>query len=507
MILILSCMVADALWHDNLSAQFGLIDDHEVVEWLGAKNVVTLQDAKGIITSSEAFHPGTTSRYRPTYYILRSAEAYFWGGNPESWYQTRMVLFVLSLAIAWALTARLGGLGISTVFVLYALTAPYWGPIWAMLGPAETYACAGLALYFLGFYICWNAADDHWREGGWALVFLGTLLSAGSKENFVLLIVPTLYLVWVQYRAGRISKDHAIFPLLSIGFCLFVGISVAQGNRLIKQDIYAQPVDSGRLKPLQSELSLANPALWIFLLILLASGVLLVLSQDKNSKEQVKRFFAKVMLMDLTLYACYASLIVVYNGIWGMDSRYAFPGELILLAMAAYPLFLFLSTQELPGRAYMKYLRVCLVICGFLLVAYKGFGKNQQFAKTNSSRTQTLHQVILRGKAAASEDAGAAMILYTSNLSDFEAIYAVRRYLVNAGVKNPVMVEKAPDYGTGGFSAELAPRLMKSLDDMVNGDSGFTPRNSLKENQFCYSIGFTAVPNSGKCKSLGKVSP
>ena len=366
---------------------------------------------------------------------------------------------------------------------------------------------AGLALYFLGFYICWHAADDHWRAGGWVLVFLGTLLSAGSKENFVLLIVPTLYLVWVQYRAGRISKGHAIFPLLTIGFCLFVGIAVAQGNRLTKQDIYAQPLDSNRLKPLQSELTLANPALWIFLAILLASGVLLVLSHDRNSRQEVKSFITKIMLMDLALYICYVALIVFYNGIWDMDSRYAFPGELILLTMVVYPLFLFLSTRELPARSYVKYLRLCLVICGFLLVAYKGFGKNQQFAKMNFLRTQALHQVILRSKAAAKEDAGGAFILYTNNLSDFEAIYAVRRYLVNAGVKNPVMVEKGPDYGTGGFSPELAPRLMKSLDELVNGDSGFTPRNSLREDQFCYWIGFTAVPGSGKCKSLGKVTP
>jgi hypothetical protein len=76
-----------------VSAKFGLIDDHEILRFLGPNHVVRFWDIpRLLITKTEVGQWGTSSRLRPIYYILRLVETALWGDHAGLWYLTRIVL-------------------------------------------------------------------------------------------------------------------------------------------------------------------------------------------------------------------------------------------------------------------------------------------------------------------------------------------------------------------------------------------------------------------------------
>ncbi len=92
-------LVTGFLLHDDLQAKWGIIDDHEIMAFLGPTGHLTPGDW---LTSLQT-HPEIAGldlhipRYRPAYYSLRLTECMLWGNNPHSWYGARLVLFWLAL--------------------------------------------------------------------------------------------------------------------------------------------------------------------------------------------------------------------------------------------------------------------------------------------------------------------------------------------------------------------------------------------------------------------------
>ncbi len=503
-ILILSILLARGLWNENLNAKFGLFDDHEITSFLGVKSAIPFSEAIVFFRSTEALHPGATNRYRPSYYFLRFIEIYLWGDSPWSWYMSRMVMFVASLAISWILLARFCGPGFSSLLILFALRGPYWAAIWAVLGPSETYACLGLAIYFLGVFLCWERQNSA-STVGWWLILTGTLISAGSKENFTLLVIPTFLLLARQFRLGELKWKAAPFALGAIGFCLFVFSSAMIGAKRLNQDTYAQPVDAGRLKPLVTELSFANPALWALLLILCGFLILYLSEKRQEARKYIWRWVSNAIFVEVLLYGAYLALIFFYYGKWQPESRYAFPGELIQLAMFSYPLITFLKIPWIANQSGISLATNILICVGIILLLELGFERNIQLAKNNAQRTTTFEDLILKCQRTAANDPAAPIIIYAQDLGAYEPIFAVKSFLVHTGMKNPMMLELAEDFGPGGFSPSIAPILLKSLRELEAGSSGFTARSSLNETQTCYYVGFTVAPKPRRCSVIGAV--
>ena len=504
LILVLSVLMARELWSENLNAKFGLFDDHEIVSFLGVKSAIPFSEAMTLFKSTEAFHPGSTNRYRPSYYFLRFIEIYLWGDSPHLWYLSRMAMFVASLAIAWALLARFCGLGLSSVLILSALRGPYWAGIWAVLGPSETYACLGLAIYFLGVFLCWERENSGGLVGS-SLILTGILISAGSKENFTLLAIPTILFFARQYKFGELKRKVAPFALGAIGFCLFVISAAMIGAKRVNQDTYAQPVDAGRLKPMLSELSFASPAMWALLLILCAFVVLFLSEKRQEARQYIWRWTRGSLFAEILLYGIYLALIFFYYGKWQPESRYAFPGELIRLAMLSYPLITFLKIPRIASRPIFTLAKTVLICAAIIYMFKLGFDRNIQLARNNAQRTNTLQDFIVKCQRAVANDPSAPIIIYSQNLGEYEPIFAIKSFLLHTGMKNPIMLELAKDFGPGGFAPAIVPMLRNSLREIEAGSSGFTARSSLNEKQACYYVGFNVVPKSGQCTAIGAV--
>src|SRR5262245_38435110 len=90
-----ACLFSSAgLLYPNFSAGWGIIDDHEVMAFVGNQGHLGLGQIPQLLGKTEVVKIGQRfPRYRPTYYFLRLLETALWRNDPFFWYAFRVVLF------------------------------------------------------------------------------------------------------------------------------------------------------------------------------------------------------------------------------------------------------------------------------------------------------------------------------------------------------------------------------------------------------------------------------
>jgi len=507
---ILSIFLGYFLWAENLEAKFGFLDDHQVATWLGPGKSITYYQAKQIFRSSEALQPGTQQRYRPVYFLLRVAETYLWRDNAALWYSSRITMFVLSSLILAFLAIRFFGPLIGILLACLTWTATYWSTIWSLLGPAESYACLGVAFYLLG--VVYGLSDSvSARTRTWAIYLMsfGSLLAAGSKENFAALALPTMMVIGVLIARGTAAFGPIVASVASIAFNLFVLIAVAKGTASAGKDIYEQNVNSSRVAKLIFLVNGQDSYLIIFLA--LAAVCILIYINARRSDSQDWRTVLRARLLTpvsilLALLILYASQLVFYNGAWDPNSRYAFPGE--LLYWGSWLVLFYLLDRELqihsPAHAYSLRKLFSLVLAG--LIFWYGFENNRAFAAANKLRTTRIQASVDRAGKALSGNPNSYLVLYSATLNDYESIFALKVYLNNKGLENRVMLQLASPYAYQAWPKDLAAAILPHMEQSSKGQlGGFIPLNLDSPPGLCHRLILSGSPPKDACESLGFV--
>ena len=505
---IFSTFLAFYLWSDNLDAKFGLLDDHQVTSWMGPAKALNYAQAKQIFRSSEAMQPGQSPRYRPVYFFLRVTETYLWRDNAKLWYATRIVLFALASTILFYL--GLSHFGLLTGLLLGSLvwTAAYWDSIWSLLGPAETYACVGAFLYLWAVIAVLSASSsDRLRTVAAFVLAVGSLIASGSKENFTILFIPSALIVAFMLKAGTASFAQISAIIASIGFNLFVLNAVVRGTATSGKDIYEQNVSSSRLKKLEV---LFNGQDSFWMIVLAALCLSLTVWYLARKRQDLAAIFRQTLLAPVVivfvLYFVYASQIVFYNGYWDLNSRYAFPGELLYWGawlVLLYGLERALDRISPSGALSMRKLAVAILAC---LLVWFGFDANRAFAATNRSNTIKLHAAITRAKTALTANPGSHLILYSATLNDYESIAAIKLYLDYQGLNGRVMFQMADPYSSQQWPKDLAAAIYPHLVEATRGTpGGFIPLRLDPAAGDCYRLQISGAPLKDSCISLGFV--
>src|SRR5262245_38473548 len=85
-------------WGPVVDAKWGLIDDHEVMFFVGPDDHMPVSRLPVVVEQIELSPQSTLPRFRPSYYGLRLAEALAWGKNPALWFGFRLVVAVVFMA-------------------------------------------------------------------------------------------------------------------------------------------------------------------------------------------------------------------------------------------------------------------------------------------------------------------------------------------------------------------------------------------------------------------------
>jgi hypothetical protein len=483
-----------------LRARWSIIDDHEIMWFLGTKARLALADIPSLLAKTEVGAFGSHTRFRPVYYFLRLVETALWGRLPMLWYSARLGLLVLSAITFWRLAAPVLGEICAALLCMYSLSFPFWVDIVGRLGPSEAYAVLGLPIYLAGVVLASRKGPgvDRAQAASGAMVLVGTLLCVGSKENLLVLTAPTIYLGIQAIRRRKWVLLSGVVVSLAFSGCVASSILLATSRSGV--DYYGDPVSIGsRLHGIVDALrqdGLSSPFV-ILSGLTLAPAVLLLLPGVSRAK-RVAILAAQSWLALLCIL--YLSQWLFYGADWlAREYHYLFPG---LLYLPASIIVLFKLGKELLSGlgddARMSVaLRLALAPSLALAILYHGhYDPVIQVIRERVVESRGFTASLERLVALLRQDEEVPLVAEggVDVYADYERAYSYPRFLRAYQVVNPLFL-RVNGYSHESYPPGLRRDLALDLErTSAEGDSYYSPLGVLTAPQGgCYSLFLTTV--------------
>jgi len=504
LIVLLSSLTVGTLFRENLSAQWGAIDDHEIMKYLGEDKKFSFYEIpQTIMTETEVGSFGKSLRYRPAYYLLRLTETALWGNNPHLWYGFRMLILVVSLSIFWKLLSRLFGFIPSGLFVVYVMTFSMWSDMFARLGPAETYTVLSFAFFVWAMTEIINKTlkNESVRIVPIIVWTLATIVSVGVKENFVLLLLPNLLIIGYLAFKRRVTPLLATSFLMSTASILLVAAAVIIPLLNTGSDIYGQSVAPvSRFSILITGMKHSDSKKMIFAGLILAGITGLQLFQKKKNQKIIRATLLTFGLV-VTYHFIFISQYVFYNGGWPNGTRYDFPGVLVtpFFYLTIISFAYFLLKQETIPKQILRGLKYGSLIGFVCLIVMKGFVDLRVRVERNAETTIGFTKRITEIASVAKNNPTYALVIESGNPWDFEPIHAYEKFMRAYGVKNTMHL-RLNGYSEESVNPGLEKQLTRELEQTQKlGNKFYQPLPEKLEN--CYSILLTK-PSTDDCEVL-----
>ncbi len=513
-------------------SQLGLIDDHEIVRFLGSDHVIRLFDFPGILFGqTEVGRWGEAPRLRPVYYSLRIIESALWGTNAGLWYLTRMALVALT-AIGMSVvvlratlreaTDRLQGslaVMIALIAGVLVLTLPSWSDIATRLGPSEIYVGPAVMIFALGATEIWRAPS---RRHGWILLVVGYLLALGSKEDCLVLLVPLAVVSALEFSAAKRPRLLVVLFVIAAAATLYQAVGIALGTA--GQDMYG----NGRSFGLLVDVLRSNPflATTVFFTAIAAiwdgsqlgsvpasSGI----SRADKALSQIRRFpFTLVGIVTVAVVLGEAYLYQNYfsEGAFSPE-RYGFITELCLVAGFVVVLVIVarVATSAVRMRAAVG---ISAVIGIVLTVLSTRLADNvTQFLDARplsialAAQSQAVYEQIQQGVADLRAHPGSETILIVNQPLDYERVLSLPEYLSYYGAADSVFLEVRipPESAANGLMSKLTGEL-EQMQTQGKQDDGWrvlpSARRDGEANTVCFYFG-EAAANLSTCDSAHRI--
>jgi hypothetical protein len=498
-------LVTVFLLQENQQAQWGIIDDHEIVAFLGPEGKLSFSDwTTDLATHPEILPAKNQPRYRPAYYSLRLTECMLWGNNPHYWYGARFAFFWIALTISWNLMWKWWGSGVASFGLLGILTYGFWGDIWCRLGPAETYAVLGSMLFIAGAAALLGNSQTNPAAGGgrrrlaWSTLLIGGLMAMGSKENFLPLLPCTWALAGWLFWQRRLGIVGTLVTLLLTAagsiIAYFVVLSVASAGH----DIYYQ--DVGILHRLRILTGLSNALLrrgdGICVLAGLATlAGTLIYAHRQGSLRALRPWLNRGGLALILMAALFASQYFFYSGNWPRNSRYDFPGLLALPFMGLCVAWIGLGALASLNPRWLGAAQAGLLAMLAAVAGFRGFSEFHAQARNNEATTTRFSQDLGRAVAQFRQDPTVPVLFVSHQFGEIEAICSVRRFLRARQVVNPLFL-KLDGYDSSKAVSPQDRQLTQSLESLSQGgDDNQPPAVYLRNPNDCFQP-LSALPDN-----------
>lgn len=485
-ILVLSFGLALFVFSPSLFNALSPIDDHELVLHLQGKERLSVSQVIGLWQRDLS----STGRYRPVYNVLRPLELLVWGSHLNFWYLARICLFACSVYTCWFLLERILGAVLAGTISGWFFTLAFWADIIGRLGPSESYSLLGLLLWAWGVIRLYYQQEkrDRWST---LLLSVGCAISILSKENMIIMVVPTLGMYVLNRQTSRQPFLSILPVLVSFFSSIFVILYLLRLSSVVGVDVYGNSLGVSRigllLVMLQSKTVIG---------LLIGSAGFLWLARDVPSPIW-KRYFAHLSWTWITAGTLFVSQFVFYNGQWPTNIRYDFPGLFYKLLIVVSLLFLFKRMvldrlEARPSRVALFIVSVCIVI---------GVWQRSQLWVLKS-RVQAYHaltQSYFMGLEAMRDvEETSDIILESSSINDLEIIHAIQVQFRQEKLPNSIYLRSHALHSTDDLS--LGTQLQSSIQTTQNeGTDVITPLTKRDPRKACISI-FLGTMTATECK-------
>ncbi|MBF0344174.1 MAG: hypothetical protein HQL06_08080 [Nitrospirae bacterium] len=534
----------------SLNAQWYIIDDHEIMNFLGPDKHVSLFNIPSLIENTEIMSLDIHPRYRPVHWLIVIFESWLWGEHPFRWYLFKMMVFILFASVMWWVTQHYIGFAYSGIFTLFVLSQNYWVDIWTKLGAPEVNAALGLALYSAGYFaVLKNTASNTDDEAPasilcWILITVGAVVAMGSKENFLILLLPQICLSLYLLVKGKLNSHARFATSIIIVFGLLMAAMIAY---LIKRhggsDFYSKSADfTDRLGVFVSLITsfltkihswgLGNTFLIVvasvFLGVIFILGLVIFKQKGTGVTGQYFSAISKTAGLLLILAIIVISQIIFYNGYWPADNRFDFPGKLAFPVAFLSIILSLLKILDLLGVTpkTITPLKIIIAAVFLLIVIQRGFIPLREATQKHALITTEFTDKIQYISDILNKQPQTPLVFESHNVWDYEPIFSVERFLSVNKVKNPLFLRTHGYKPTSKMPAnqkntpllpEFENKLAKELTEISSRGSlpvrntgqftrfmrnPFLPLKDLKEDQEeCLSLGFSG-DTGGNCKYL-----
>ena len=497
LVFVFGCIVF--MLYPVLHADFGVIDDHEIVNILGRDNRVEISEISPLIQQWVIEQNG---RFRPAYYVLRILEAFVAGGDASLWYTNRLLLALVSaLALYWGLRVLLRPFLAGVVTLLF-----FSGPqneIWTRLGPQEAYG-APLLLGGLA-WITVQLGRHNWQPtrlfpGLAVLLLLGFL-----KESFVpvlpgvlafiYIVMPLVFPSMVSGRPQFRLLDVLILLLLVTGVGTQVWLTVRALNTYGHQ--YAADISLGScLYAIKSMLErYAKDTLWFVPVVAGLAGLL-----PRNSQEWKEPSWRRDLVKATVLLAAGGFLILVPQGFVysgsSLAGRYLTPGNLFVVFAAALGLYWCSNTFVERGHAKLRG-----IVAGMLIAItfFRLFGTYRE-ANAAALSTHKFQEKLAAIVALKTQHPELPLLFYSTNIFDREPLTSVAIFLT-VRLPNPEQPFLNTFNWETGADSPWKRRLAGYLrEESLEGDEYFAKISDFRgSNGQCIAVIFSGFTENVQC--------
>ncbi len=478
-----------------LKSKFGLIDDHELIKFLGPDRDLKVSETFSLLFSStEVGEWGESKRFRPTYYFLRLLQVAILEDSASGFFFYRILIMSLTATLVGVLAACLAnslGRKISIVSLLFwtllASLLPVWSDVVTRLGPSELEQSA---FYTLMIILIMLAVSRPENRMNWILISVLALISAGEKENMAIVFVVAL--LGMYYSKARLTSKKLLASVVILSGILVAlielgpMIAIHHGNAT---DIYGQ--NRGPTELLRVLLQgIVSPHIFICLFF-----SLVVVFAGRQGKLKIPREIAFLMLgLNLILI----SEFVFYAGnVRG--NRYSMITQITLLIYLVIGTLLIRELSVLSNRIKQRSWVSEVVVAGLSLSilltpafasknALTIYASADQSRKMSNNFQNKLESVL---KIAKKEN---KVKFVVQSSWDYEPIYSTITYLSNYNQNLEFTLEVAVQPENTILGTMLLDKLKNMATD-GNKDWKVSPLSNFSNQRFT-CIFFDLVANS-----------
>lgn len=482
------------IWKYSFLNNFSLIDDHEIFFYhYKFDGLNFFEFISNSIQFTELANESDAGRFRPSYYLLRLTEIFFYEDNNRIWYFSRLVIYSYFLVSLFLILKKKFSSILTFLCLLIVITNQNLVDIIPRLGTSEVYIIFGIAFIFNGLLLLKN------KNLSSLLINLGVILCIGSKELYLcFILIPVIHLFY-YYRKNQIK--NLIIPIIFLLISIFCSCYLLY-ELLTRIDVFNDTNIYGGKLNLKSYLILIIKFIFSFYLhIILIFIFLSVFIIKKSEKKYRNEHYMYAFLLISLIFINY----FFYQGLSAGPSRYNFVIELFLII---YFLLIIKLIKKIINPRYSKFFIPSLIIITLILSTTN---LNLIFKKTKHTYEKT-NKVFyfLNNLDNNMKDYNAEyLVINTHSWLDYEPILAINKILVTKKFNKKIVV-RLDGYSEKEFSSQsLKFRLARSINSWSkNGMKSkkylFYPYNEEEVSKNCYSLG-VGGNSFEKCKNKNSI--
>jgi hypothetical protein len=478
-----------------LEAKFGLIDDHELVQFLGRDRELSLSETFGLmVNSTEVGEWGESKRFRPTYYFFRLLQTVTFGNSAGNFYLYRILIMSITATLVGVLAACLAKsfkAKISLVMLLFwtLLTSllPVWADVVTRLGPSELEQ----SIFYTSFMILtWFAVSRPENSTYWISALVVVVISAGLKENMAIAFVVTL--LGMSFSRARLTSKKLLTSAAILSGILVAlielgpVIAIQRGNGT---DIYAQNRGLTEILQLLAQ-GIVSPHISVCVIFCFA-----VLYANRKGKLKVPR---EIEFLILGLLLVLISEYVFYEGnVRG--NRYSMITQITLLIFLIIGTFLikelFARSKKMKQGFFMT--EAIVVILSFSILFSPAFATKNSlniYASAESTKKQSnmFQKNLEKIVKLAQKEKNIKFVVQSS--WDYEPIYSTIIYLDNYTTNSNFTLEVMAQQENTALGSMLINQL-RNMAQSGKKDWKIVPRSNYSDEQQFTCVFFDVIAN------------